>query len=134
MSFLNDGSAKLALAGTNANTFSWNLNNNPIANFFIAGSGDNSSILPTQAAPAPALSNNSKTLTWALGDLVNLDRDNSVTESVILEFNALVDNISATKKEQPLRTQASLILMVLHPSLTKLPQPLLNLNLRSQKQ
>jgi uncharacterized repeat protein (TIGR01451 family) len=69
-----------------------------IANFFIAGSGDNSSILPTQAAPAPALSNNSKTLTWALGDLVNLDRDNSITESVILEFNALVDNISATKK------------------------------------
>ncbi|WP_341901311.1 hypothetical protein [Synechococcus sp. UW140] len=98
LSFLNDGSAKLALAGTNANTFSWNLNNNPIANFFIAGSGDNSSILPTQAAPAPALSNNSKTLTWALGDLVNLDRDNSITESVILEFNALVDNISATKK------------------------------------
>lgn len=98
LSFLNDGSAKLALAGTNANTFSWNLTNNPIANFFIAGSGDNSSILPTQAAPAPALSNNSKTLTWALGDLVNLDRDNSITESVILEFNALVDNISATKK------------------------------------
>lgn len=98
LSFLNDGTAKLALAGASANAFSWNLANNQIANFFIAGTGDNSSIIPIQAAPTPALSNNGKTLTWALGDLVNLDRDNNINESVILEFNALVDNISATKK------------------------------------
>ena len=100
LSFLSDGTAKLALVGASANSFSWTLAN-PISNYFQVSNGDNTSVSPSQAAPAPTV--DGQTLTWSLGTLGDLDRDNSVTESVVLEFNALVGNIIANKKDAALR-------------------------------
>ena len=99
LSFL-DGTAKLAVVGASANSFSWTLAD-PIANYFQVGNGDNALVSPTQAAPAPTV--NGQTLTWSFGTLGDLDRDNNVTESVVLEFNALVGNVIANKKDTTLR-------------------------------
>ena len=100
LSFLSDGTAKLALVGASANSFSWTLTD-PIANYFQVGNGDNTLVTPIKAAPAPTV--DGQTLTWSLGTLGDLDRDNSVTESVVLEFNALVGNVIANKKDTSLR-------------------------------
>ena len=100
LSFLNDGTAKLALVGSSVNSFSWTLAD-PIAKYFQVSSGDNTLVLPSQAAPAPTI--NGQALTWSLGTLGDLDRDNNVTESVVLEFNARVDNIASNKKGTSLK-------------------------------
>jgi len=100
LSFLSDGTAKLALVGASANSFSWTLAN-PISNYFQVGNGDNASVSPSQAAPAPTV--DGQTLTWSFGTLGDLDRDNNVTESVVLEFNALVGNVVSNKKDTALR-------------------------------
>jgi hypothetical protein len=64
-----------------------------LGNYYLKASGNNNLLIPTELFQ-PSLSNSNQTLTWSLGDVVNLDRDNNSIESVVAEFNARVRNVS----------------------------------------
>ncbi len=91
--YLADGEAKLAFAATKPGDISWSLSE-PIADYYKVANGSNSEVTPTKAF-APSQIN--QELSWALGDLVNQDRLNTTAESVIIEFNARVRNVTANQ-------------------------------------
>ncbi|MFS6819824.1 hypothetical protein AAF134_12350 [Synechococcus lacustris Tous-12m] len=104
--FINDGSARLGFASASASNLTWN-NGQLLANYYLAASGNNNSLIPTELFQ-PILSNGNQTLTWNLGDVVNLDRDNNTIESVIAEFNARVRNIPSNKAKVDLINTATI--------------------------
>ncbi|MCP9908228.1 isopeptide-forming domain-containing fimbrial protein, partial [Cyanobium sp. BA5m-21] len=90
--FLGDNTATLAFVSTNPADLSWSLG--PITPYYLPSAGNNNTVIPT-ATFVPTVSGQS--LSWDLGEIINLNTVDAQIESVIVEFNAIVANVAGNQ-------------------------------------
>ena len=93
LTFLNDNTATLAFVSVNPTDLTWSLG--PIAPYYVTAAGNNNTVIPTARFAPTTIAGQS--VTWTLGDIVNLNAVDSQIESVIVEFNAIVANVASNQ-------------------------------------
>gem|GEM_PF-670163 len=92
LTFLNDNTATLAFVSVNSADLTWSLG--PVSPYYSSSVDNNNTVIPT-APFAPTVSG--PTLTWNLGQIVNLNADPNQIESLVVEFNAIVANVASNQ-------------------------------------
>lgn len=92
LTFLADNTATLAFVASKPDELRWSLGS--ITPYYLVSVGNNNTVIPT-ASFAPTVSGQS--LSWDLGEIINLNKKPDEIESVIIEFNAIVANVASNQ-------------------------------------